>query len=152
MQINVTKTQDLLTPSLRRAIAQLSDPTPALKAAATVLVSLATRAFNDPSLRPTAWRPLSAATLAARKREGRGNAPLKRTGDLSQSPRIVSVNRREAVIGSKAPYAGYQQLGSKDGRRPPPRPFFPFSSTGVPTTRARQLTAVAIRRTLQLRK
>lgn len=156
MQIKVTKAQDLITPSLARNIARLANPSTALKAAATVLVSLATRAFNDASLRPTPWRALAAATLAQRARDKRGTAILKRTGTLARSPRVVSVNNRQAVIGSDRragshSLAAIHQLGTKNGKMPA-RPFFPFTASGIATSKARSLTAVAINKVLALRK
>lgn len=155
MKITVIKTRDILTPSLKRQIRLMSDPRPALKAVGTLFVSLALRAFNDASLRPKPWAPLSPATLAARKRAGRGAAILRRTGTLARSPRIITLTRTSVTIGSDRAYASYHQFGSRDGKRPPARPFFPFTTTGsvsTPTLRARTLAVAAVRRTLQLRK
>ncbi len=127
----------------------MQDPRPALKALGTVLVSLTLRVFTDPSLRPTAWPALSPQALAKRKRDGRGTAPLRRTGVLARSPRIVALSKRSVAIGSDRKYAKYQQLGTK---HIPARPFFPFTQTGALSPRAKTLATSALSRALALRK
>ncbi len=149
MNIIVTKTKDLITPSIQKQLRIMKDPRPALKALATVLVAQAIRAFNDPSARPSPWAALSATTLRQRKKEGRGSAPLKRTGTLARSPRMTSLTRRSVSIGSDRPYAQYQQLGTK---HIPARPFFPFTKEGRLTPRAKILATAALNRVLALRK
>jgi phage gpG-like protein len=152
MKIVVTKVQDLITPSIARNLRALQNPTPALKALGTVLVSMTTRAFNDPGLRPSAWAPLSPKTLKRRKATGRGSAPLKLTGTLARSPRITGLTGRTVTIGSDRPYAAHHQLGSRDGKRPPARPFFPFTKDGRPTPRARSSALAVLKRVLAIRK
>jgi len=148
MQIKVIQVRDSLTPSVRRRMNRLRNPQPALKAMGEVVVSMAMRAFTDASLRPSAWAPLAPRTIQRRKQDGRGTAPLLRTGLLSRSPRVASLSSHSVVVGSDRPYAAFQQLGTG---RIPARPFFPFDKSGRPTGRARTLMMFAADRALGLR-
>lgn len=126
--------------------AALSRPEKALQAGGLVIVSLAHRAFSEPSLRPEGWRPLSSSTLQRRKQEGRGSAILMKTGELSRSPRIGQVTSSVTVVSDRK-YAAYHQLGTK---RMPARPFFPFMADGRPTARAKEFVRLAVMRSLSL--
>jgi hypothetical protein len=87
MKIEVIKTCDVLTPSLRKHLATCSNPHKALEAMGLVIVSMAQRAFTNASLRPSAWAALSDATLASKRRAGYGSKPLINEGTLSpQAP------------------------------------------------------------------
>ncbi len=119
----------------------------ALRAAGLVIVSMTQRAFTDPSLRPASWPPLAASTLKRRKSERRGASPLLKTGTLGRSPRIGELSNRSVSVVSDRPYAAYQQLGTKFA---PARPFFPFTSSGTPTPRARQNIREALKAALNL--
>lgn len=149
MRIIITKTKDTMTPDLRRRLRKLQDPKPALKAMGTVIVSLAIRAFTDPSLRPSAWAPLSQRTLQQRQRDKRGSKPLLRTGLLGRSPRVTRVTKSSVHTGSDRKYAGFQQFGTSNGV--PARPFFPFDEQGRPTAKARTLMLSAADKTLGLK-
>ena len=79
--------------------------------------------------RPRMWRPLKAATLAAKLRHGWSATPLVRTGQLRRSitPRA---DRRRMTIGTTVPYARIHQFGGRTGRRHattiPARPYLVF--------------------------
>jgi phage gpG-like protein len=147
MKIEVIKTRDVLTPSLREHLATCSNPHKALEAMGLVIVSMAQRAFTNASLRPSAWAALSDATLASKRRAGYGSKPLINEGTLAASPRIVSVSSKNVTVGSDRPYAGYQQLGTDTI---PGRPFFPFDDNGRPSASARRRMLSAAHRALKL--
>lgn len=148
MQIKIQQTRDTMTPDLRKQIAAMQDPSRALKAMGTVIVSLAQRAFTDAGLRPAAWAPLSPATLKQRRAQNRGSKPLLRTGLLARSPRVAQVTRKSVTVAADRPYAMFQQLGTQ---HIPARPFFPFDKSGRPTPRARTLMMSAATRALGLK-
>lgn len=129
------------------ALAAFKRPEPVLRAAGLVVVSLSQRAFTEASLRPSSWAPLSATTLKQRKAQGRGSAPLMKTGLLSRSPRIGSTSVASVEVVSDRTYAAYQQLGTKFA---PARPFFPFDSSGRPSPRVKTLIRTAALRILKL--
>ncbi len=83
---------------------------------ATVVESMAVRAFDEPGLRPQAW--------PARKKSKATHPLLIKSGNLRQGI-FSKVEGDHAKIGSPAAYAARHQLGSRDGSTPP-RPFFPF--------------------------
>lgn len=147
MKIEVIKTRDVLTPSLRKHLATCSNSHKALEAMGLVIVSMAQRAFTNASLRPKRWDALSDATLASKRRAGYGSKPLINEGTLAHSPRVVSVSSKNVTVGSDRPYAGYQQLGTDTI---PGRPFFPFAENGRPSPAARQRMLTAARRALKL--
>lgn len=73
-----------------------------MAAAATVINSMAVRAFDDASLRPTPWAP----------RKSAGNNPLlRKSGTLRQSLHVKQDGRDSVSIGAGAPYAAIHQLG-----------------------------------------
>lgn len=156
MKITVTKTRDILTPDLKARARRAKFPKKALEAMGLAIVSLAQRAFTQPSLRPSVWPPLKAATIKAKKRKGYGSKPLISSAALAHSPRVVAVDSRKVVVGSdrragRHSLAAIHQLGSSDGRVPA-RPFFPFTKTGQPTDRARRTVQAAARRALDLER
>lgn len=118
---------DTLTPDLRRALRAAKNPGPALRAAGTAVVQMTKRAFNEEALRPEAWAPLKAATLAQKRRAGKSTALLKRDGVLWRSPRIISADGSRVIVGTDRFYARFHQLGTK---RIPARPFFPWHKNG----------------------
>ncbi|MBE7497084.1 MAG: phage virion morphogenesis protein [Verrucomicrobiaceae bacterium] len=111
--------KDEISPSLDALAA------PALKqrmldAAGTLITSLAQRAFDEPSLRPSSW---------PRRKDKLPHPLLVRSGDLRASL-YHKVNGDEVVIGSpKKDYAAHHQLGSSKasgrGSGIPARPYFP---------------------------
>jgi phage gpG-like protein len=156
MQARFTVSRDLLTPALRKKAAALSGSgrRALLEQMGLSLASIAQRAFNDASLRPSAWAP---------RRSGDGDRPLlKRSGLLWKSPRIAALDDRRVTVGSDRPYASAHQFGTgaytirpkskralfwPGARHPvkavhhpglPARPFFPFDTSGKITPTAAQ--------------
>jgi phage gpG-like protein len=112
--ISLTLTRDDITPRLNELV---SDDLMGrmLDAAGTLIGSMATRAFSEPSLRPTSWPG---------RKDKLPHPLLIKSTDLSQSIHH-KVRGDEVIIGSaKEDYAGVQQLGSRNGRIPA-RPYFP---------------------------
>lgn len=97
----------------------LADPTlkrRAVQAMATLVESYAVRAFDEPSLRPSAW--------PARKKSKATHPLLIESGNLRQSIHTQMQGDDAAKVGSPVIYAAVHQLGGK--KRPiPARPFFP---------------------------
>ena len=132
--------KDRISPSLRRSLRKMSDRRPVLEAMGLELESYTKRAFNMEGLRVLPWAPV-------KKAEG---APLKRSGMLWQSIRVVSVSNTDVVVGTDRLYAAVHQLGGRPhvirarnakalywpgAKHPvvkvnhpgvPARPFFPF--------------------------
>lgn len=82
----------------------------------TVVESLGVRAFDEPSLRPTAW--------PARKKSKAAHPLLIKSGNLRQSIHTQVQGSDSVKVGTPVVYGATHQLGSKDGRIPA-RPFFP---------------------------
>ncbi len=116
MQITTT-VKDAISPQLSKAMRVLDDPKPILEAMGLVLLSRATRAFDDPSLRPLRWPD--------RKDSNTTHPLLKLSGSLWRSLGLTRLTSTGMTLGSDRPYAAVQQLGNK---RPgiPARPFMPF--------------------------
>ena len=152
---------DTLTPDLQRKFAKSKDTKKVLKAMGTVLVNQATRAFNEPSLRPTPWAPLKPSTLKNKARKGLSDGILKATGTLMRSIRIVSVDNNDVKVGTDREYAAYHQWGTKRApkgqawvkgtefatRTIPPRPFLPIED-GMLTEKAEKLVHAGAKRVL----
>lgn len=68
-----------------------------------------------------AWKPLGAATLAQKRRQGYSSKPLIRTGNLRQAWDIV-MGTAKGKLESQANYGAYHQHGTK---HIPARPFVP---------------------------
>lgn len=101
---SLSKFAQALSPANRRAL---------LAAAGAEVLSAAKGSFNDAALRPSPWAPLSARTLAMRKRRGhRGTAILKASGALWHSIRRTSLTDTSVSIGTDRPYANVQQFGA----------------------------------------
>jgi len=154
MNISVGKTRDTLGPDLRRKMATAKNPKKALEAMGLVVVSMAQRAFTQSSLRPKVWDALKPSTIKAKQRKGYGSKPLRSSGTLAQSPRIVSVSSRSVTVGSDRrvgshSLAAIHQLGTQDGHIPA-RPFFPFTQDGKPTAKADRNIKSAARQALAL--
>ncbi|MBU4460302.1 MAG: phage virion morphogenesis protein [Verrucomicrobia bacterium] len=153
MQARFTVMRDLLTPRLRAMARKISDKRPLLEAMGLALVSVTQRAFNDESLRPSAWAP---------KKSEDGRPLLKRSGLLWRSARIVALDGHAVTVGTDRPYAAAHQFGTGPytirprGKRAlywpgaghpvgivhhpglPPRPFFPFDASGRMTPAGQQ--------------
>lgn len=110
---------DSVSPDLRRLVAMGGNMGPLMQAIGVGVVSLAKRAFNDASLRPSVW---------ANKKDGTA-ATLKKDAVLWRSIRVVSAEAARVMVGSDRPYAAIHQLGGKT-RPMPARPYMPFDSTG----------------------
>ncbi len=123
---------DLAADQISPVLAKLSEPvvkTRILNAVGTVITSLAQRAFDEPSLRPTPWKPRK-----PRKEKGKllTHPLMIQSGDLRQgifhkltgNDVVLSVKNNGA--GSPTAYAAVHQLGSEDGSTPA-RPFFPVA-------------------------
>lgn len=151
------KSRDTITPDLLDKVKRAKNPQRALEAMGLAVVSLAKRNFTMPAGRPAAWAPLKPATVKAKKRAGRSENPLQRTGTLAKSPRVTNVTRSKVTVGSDRKAGGHSlaaihQLGAPKAKIPA-RPFFPFDgSTGKPTAKAAQLIKEAARATLELEK
>jgi len=106
---------DDITPSLG-ALADDALRRRIVQGMATVVESFAVRAFDEPSLRPSAW--------PARKPSKATNPLLIKSGNMRQSIHSQVLGNDAAQVGTPAPYGAAHQLGSaKKGI--PPRPFFP---------------------------
>lgn len=154
MQIRLTQTTNVITPSLRAKMAKAKNPQKALEAMGLAVVSLAQRAFTQSSLRPSAWAALKPATIKAKQRKGYGSKPLRNSGSLAQSPRVIKASARSVTVGSDRrvgshSLAAIHQLGSTAGKIPA-RPFFPFDSDGKPTDKARRNIIAAAESALRL--
>ena len=130
MQVTYTIVSDTVTPDLKARLARVQNLEPALRRMGMALVNHARQAFTVPSKRPAPWPELSPRTLAKKKKKGYGSKPLIASGMLARSPRVVSVNRNEVVVGSDRAAGTYSlaaihQLGAPR-RHIPARPFFPF--------------------------
>lgn len=143
MQIRVKV--DTVTPHLKQLRAKLENTEPVMREIGDSLVTMTKQSFTNSSLRPSDWP---------------GSATLVRSGTLSRSPRTISHGETHALIGTDRPYAAAHQLGSKphvitarNGKalfwkgaahpvksvnHPglPPRPYFPFFSSGEATPTA----------------
>ncbi len=106
---------DQISPSLD-ALADDALKRRIVQASATVVESLAVRAFDEPSLRPTPW--------AARKKSKASNPLLIKSGNLRQSIHTQVIGNDSAKVGTPVVYGAAHQLGSKK-KGIPARPFFP---------------------------
>jgi phage gpG-like protein len=154
MQIRLSQTNNLITPSLRAKMAKARNPQKALEAMGLAVVSLTQRAFTQSSLRPSAWAALKPATIKAKQRKGYGSKPLRNSGALAQSPRVIKATAKIVTVGSDRrvgshSLAAIHQLGSTNGKIPA-RPFFPFDDDGKPTVRARRNILAAAEAALRL--
>ncbi|HEY1048197.1 MAG TPA: phage virion morphogenesis protein [Prosthecobacter sp.] len=152
MKISINKVRDVLTPDLRSRISKAAAPKRALEAMGTTVVSMTKRAFGQPSLRPASWPALKPATLKAKKAKGYGSQPLRASGTLSMSPRVVTVTAKTVTVGSDRKVgthslAAIHQQGTKDGRIPA-RPFFPFDKSGNITERGKRNVLAAAKAAL----
>lgn len=156
MKISISKTKDLVTPSLKANLQKVSSPRPALEAMGLAVVSLAKRSFTSAAVRAAPWPALKPATIVAKKKAGRSEKPLQRTGTLAKSPRITEVTSRNVTVGSDRKagshsLAAIHQLGAPAAKIPA-RPMFPFDKNGKPTDRARRNVISAAEAALKIQK
>jgi len=154
--VRVTKARDFLTPDLAAKMRTARNPERALRSMGLAAVSLTQRAFTQASLRPSTWPPLKPATIKAKLRKGYGSKPLRSSGALAQSPRIIRSGSHLVAVGSDrraGPHslAAIHQLGTQDGRVPA-RPTWPFHQDGRPTRRGETNMLSAARRALSLER
>lgn len=139
--LTIRVTKDDLQPHWQKVQKVMRDPSPLMRAAGTMIVSMAKRAFRSPDLRPTPWPA---------KRDG-SPATLIWKGMLISSIRIISYDAKSVDVGSDRPYALIHQLGGtitpKKGKFlkftiggktifakkavMPPRPYMPFLPDGT---------------------
>ncbi len=126
--------KDLATVALDRLQAKLMNTESVSEAAGLAVVSLATRSFNDPSVRAAPWAPLKESTLLQKIKEGTSTSILKRHGLLWRSYRVIETTNDTVRVGSDRATPGglslasIHQFGTKDGRIPP-RPMLPIWGT-----------------------
>lgn len=148
--MNVKMTTDTISPSMRRMLAKVQNAEPAMRAAATVVTSMARDAFTNDAVRPAAWDPLRPSTLERKAAKGYGSKPLIASGTLARSPRTIETSRTHALVGSDRRAGNYSlaaihQLGAPKAHIPP-RPFFPFGADGKATESVRRrVRAVLLR-------
>lgn len=152
------KIKDAISPELARMIRACQNRRAVLEAMGLALVSLTKRAFDEPALRPLPW--------PARKHDS-SNPILIQSTLLRRSIRVTRTTSDEVEVGTDRPYAAAHQFGTKPYTiRPktakalfwpgaphpmtavhhpglPPRPFFPFDSSGsmTPAAQAKVKTA-----------
>lgn len=153
MKLKLHKVHDGITPSLARLAVKARNTRLAMRQGGMAAVSLTKRSFGDASLRVATWPPLKASTLAARRRKRYASAPLRASGHLWQSIRVIDATDRSVTIGSDRREGSYSvaaihQLGAPRAGIPA-RPFFPFKSDGRATALARERIEMAIRRALR---
>ena len=110
------RVDDLATPKIEKLAQAMSagNRRAMLESAGAEVLSAAKGSFNEPSLRASPWAPLSAMTLAMRKRNGHhGTAILKASGALWHSIRGTSLTADQVTIGTDRPYASVQQFGAR---------------------------------------
>ena len=156
MKITLKRSRDVLTPDLAARMQRAKNPRKALEAMGLTVVSMALRAFTQPSLRPSPWLPLKVRTILAKKKAGFGSKPLIRSGALAHSPRVVTVTGSTVTVGSDRKAGGQSlaavhQFGTKDGHIPA-RPVWPFDKLGRPTTAASRNLKAAAKAALKLER
>lgn len=147
MQISLKLSRDGISPSLAKKVRAGGNPQPALRAAGEVLVQMAKRSFDEPSLRPAPWAALKASTVRAKARAGKSSSILKSSGTMWRSFRVIGVDSSRVTVGSDRPYAGFHQLGT---RHIPARPFFPVTPQGKLTAAAKMRVEAAMQKRLNV--
>lgn len=135
--------RDSMTPGLATLAGRIQDQRPILEVMGIALLSITTRAFNQPNLRATPWPAKKDGTPAT----------LRKNQMLVRSWRVASVSNAAVVVGSDRPYAAVHQLGSRRqtgrGGGIPARPMLPFDRSGQLTDLASRRVASAARRKIQ---
>jgi phage gpG-like protein len=168
MQTTIT-TSDTLSPAMRALYARANDKRGIHEAIGLGLVSLAARAFGDPTFRVSAWAPLKSGQPST----------LRKSGTLWQSIRVTETGETGVTVGSDRKYAAIHQMGGRTparvirprngkalwwpgaahpvksvnhpGSKMPPRPFLPFYPDGRPTEKAREMVEDVVRAKLGMR-
>lgn len=156
MKFTIKQTRDVLGPDLARRAATAKNPRKGLEAMGLTVVSMATRAFTQSSLRPATWSPLKAATIKAKKRLGYGSKPLVRSGALAHSSRVIKTTSKTVSVGSDRAVKGrslaaIHQYGTKS-KTIPARPVWPFDLQGRLTAAGERNVKAAARAALKLER
>ena len=122
--------RDLLTPELRRMAREVADKRPILKAMGSALVEWTKDAFKQPSRRPETWDGLKGRL----KKDGtrgppRDGTPLLKSRSLMTHIHIESLSNDAVTVAPAHDYGVHHQFGAPRANIPP-RPFFPFDSSG----------------------
>ncbi len=154
---------DTISPSLKRVLKQVENPSAVLREIGTTVVEMSKKAFTNPSLRPSTWKANAASTIAQKG----ASSPLVASGTMARSPRVTDVGRDYVRVGSDRSagshsLAAIHQLGTgpfvirpksgkflfwKGAKHPvkqvnhpgiPARPFFPFHASGEATETAKR--------------
>jgi len=154
MKFTFRKTRDVLIPDLAARSAKAKKPKAALEAMGLAVVSLATRAFTQASLRPSTWSPLKAATIKAKKMLGFGSKPLVRSGALAHSPRVIKVTNKSVFVGSDRAVKGKSlaAIDQYETKTIPARPVWPFDHNGRITAAGGRNVKAAARAALDLER
>lgn len=140
MSLRCKITRDEITPSLKRKIAKLKDPTPILRAMGTEIVTITKLSFRNAALRQKAWPAKSTGEASN----------LIDKGALRSSIHITSLDTKSVTVGTDRKYAAIHQLGgviTPKGKKAlvfnvggkkifakkvtiPARPFFPITPAG----------------------
>ncbi len=104
---------------VRQLLSQLQgkaeDMSPVMRSIAGVMLDAVEENFEKEG-RPTKWKPLSPATLAQRKREGKDTGKiLQKSGQLAASISTKATST-SAMVGTNKRYAAIQHFGGKAGR------------------------------------
>lgn len=131
--MNITITQDGITPALSDALKKVRDNRDLMFSLGTLVANFAKDAFRNQDKRPRQWAPLRPATV---RRKGMGTRPLIDKGVLVRSPRVVAFKPGEALVGSDRKVGTYSLAAIHHYGAPrahiPARPFFPFYFDGTP--------------------
>lgn len=94
-----------------------------MRAVGREFATIAKRAFDDASLRPSPWLPVKRVLNAPPSKGRRGTAAtaagwpsaraLIQSGLLRKSIRVISSDEASVTVGTDRPYAGYQQYGTR---------------------------------------
>lgn len=144
--------RDKISPDLARMASRFRNRKPITEAMGVALMSVTQRAFSQARFRPSPWAKVK-----------RGGQPLRKTGALAHSIRVVRATNSLVEVGSDRVYAAFHQYGTDPyvirarakkalfwaGAAHPvkkvnhpglaARPFFPFTPSGTPTRYARDL-------------
>ena len=123
--------QTLIDRELLRVGAYASDASPAFHAIADMMRDETREQFSTQGAHASGgWRPLKPATVRAKQRAGMRPQILQRTGSLLDSltveddgNQVLQVRPDSLTFGSKLPYSGYHQRGTRHMPRRAPLAF-----------------------------
>jgi len=141
--------RDLLTPELKRLAKKVADKRPILSAMGTAMAEWTKDAFSQPARRPAEWEPLKGPL----KKDGtrgpaRDGTPLLKSSTLMKHIHVAAISGDSATVAPAQDYGAHHQFGAPLANIPP-RPFFPFDSSGrvmdAAKERIREAAAVKMR-------